>query len=275
MKLRSFYSLGLAGTLLLFASACSDDETEDAPVSPRLDITEVGTASTGGEISIEQGTPIVFAINAIKGTSDLDVFSMTVDGANEVDPLPTSFNGNTFPYQILNDDIANYVDTVVFSSSNIGTTTYTFTVTDGLGSSVSTSFDVTVFSGDISLSAPEPFTWTRVGGAAGTGLDQFGLQWTNNTATSAIVAINSGTTMVNLGAAAWTDLQTQQALNAAINAGTTITQYSGVSSTANGTYSDVLGVIHNGVNYILRVEQGTVSTGGAGTTIIINGQYKD
>ncbi len=277
MKSRNLFSLGLAAVLLLSTASCSDDDTEDTPLSARLDVTEVGTGSIGGDVSIEQGTPLAFAFDARKGATDLETFSVSVTGVNVVNPIPTSYGGKTYPYELSNDDDEIYIDTLAFINGglNLGTTSYTFTVTDGNGASKSTSFDVTVVSGTTSLSSPQPFTWQRVGGANGIGLSQFGLKWTQNSTTNAIVAIDNATTMVDLGTASWANITTQQALNSAINSGTSISQYTGVSATVNGNYNDVLGVIYNGVNYILRVEEGIVTTGGAGTTITINGQYKE
>jgi hypothetical protein len=81
--------------------------------------------------------------------------------------------------------------------------------------------------------------------------------------------------MVELTPADWSSIATQEDLASAISSGTSVTEYRGVSSSANGTYDDVLGVNYNGVNYILNITQGAVTTGTAGTTITINGEYKN
>jgi hypothetical protein len=121
----------------------------------------------------------------------------------------------------------------------------------------------------------QSFTWTRVGGAAGTGLTQFGLAWTSNSGTSAIVTTGANTTMVALSASAWASITTQEDLADAITNGTAVTEYRGVAATANGTYDDVIAVNNNGDLFLLQVQNGAVSTGGAGTTITIDGEYKN
>ncbi len=277
MKKRSLFTLGLASALMMFSTSCSDDEGEDEPVGPRLDVTEVTSGSDGGEMTVTQGDLVSFTWDARKGETDLETFGITVNGVNAISPIPTSNEGYTFPYSISNAEDELYVDGIVFTngSENTGTTTYTFAVTDGIGQSASVSFTVNVISADENLSNPMAFTWTRIGGNPATGLAMFGLQWTSNSSSSAIVAVDGDTEMYALQASAW-DLTTKAQLEAAIGAaGAQLTQYTGVSATESGTYDDVLGVVHDGETYILNVQQGTVTTAGSGTTITIAGQYKN
>src|SRR5690606_38214621 len=98
------------------------------------------------------------------------------------------------------------------------------------------------------LSEAVDFEWERVGSNPGTGLAAYGLKWEQNTSSSAIVAIQSGTVMVELPSESWTTITTREELAAAIDGGTEITQYDGVSVTAPNLYDDVLAVSHNGVN---------------------------
>jgi hypothetical protein len=273
MKITKYLALAFAG-LFAITSCTDDDETSLAAF---LTVTEAGSGSTGGAITITQGETLSFAIDSRKGDSDMETFAISISGVNTVNPIPTSLQGNSFPYTLSNADDETYLDTVVFVSAgnNLGNTVYTFTVTDKDGNTDEVSFNVTVDAGTTALSSPSAFTWTRVGGAAATGLDQFGLKWTSNSSTSAIVALDAGTKMVELTPADWSSIATQEDLASAISSGTSVTEYRGVSSSANGTYDDVLGVNYNGVNYILNITQGAVTTGTAGTTITINGEYKN
>lgn len=273
MKITKYLALALAG---LFAfTSCEDDN--DTSLGAFLTVTETGSGSTGGAITITQGETVSFAIDARKGDSDMETFAISLSGVNTVNPIPTSLQGNDFPYNISNADDETYLDTVVFvnAGTNLGSTIYTFTVTDKDGNTDEVSFNVTVEAGTTPLGSATAFTWERVGGNPATGLAQFGLKWTSNSATSAIVALDAGTKMVVLGSADWTSFTTQEDLAAAISSGTAVTEYRGVSATANNTYNDVLGVSNNGTNYIINITQGTVSTGGAGTTITITGEYKN
>tara|TARA_R110002050_G_scaffold30928_3_gene79145 strand:- start:8307 stop:9128 length:822 start_codon:yes stop_codon:yes gene_type:complete len=272
MKITKYLALAFAG---LFAfTSCQDDE--ETSLGAFLTVTEAGTGSTGGAITITQGETLSFAIDARKGDSDMETFAISISGVNTVNPIPTSLEGNTFPYNISNADDETYIDTVIFVSAgaNLGNTVYTFTVTDKDGNTDVKTFTVTVDAGTTPLSSATAFTWERVAGNPATGLSQFGLKWTSNSSTSAIVALDAGTKMVELTPADWSSITTQEDLASAISSGTSVTEYRGVSSSANGTYDDVLGVSYNGENFILNITQGTVSTSGAGTTITINGESK-
>ncbi len=272
MKITKYLALAFAG---LFAiTSCTDDE-DSAPAF--LTVTEAGSGSIGGAITITQGETLSFAIDARKGDSDMETFAISISGVNTVNPIPTSLQGNSFPYTLSNADDETYRDTVVFvnAGNNLGNTVYTFTITDKDGNTDEVNFNVTVEAGTTPLGAATAFTWERVGGDPATGLAQFGLKWTSNSSTSAIVALDAGTKMVELAAADWTSFTTQEDLAAAISSGTAVTEYRGVSATASNAYNDVLGVSNNGTNYIINITQGTVGTSSAGTTITINGEYKN
>lgn len=128
------------------------------------------------------------------------------------------------------------------------------------------------------LSDPEGFEWKRVGGADGTGLALFGLAWTSNTATAAIIKTDSDTKLVKLDADNWSNLKTVAQLKEAVNKGTDIEQYTGVSATdPSKTYNDVLAVDvkGEGVYYLIHVTNSTVVSNTSGTTITVIGQYKN
>ena len=277
MKKRQFFTLALMGAALIFTTSCSDDEGDDDPLGPALSVSELTSASVGGDIEATPSTDLVFAIEARKGENDLDQFTLSQSGVNVVNPLPATYNGRNFPYEFPNANDNIYQDTIAFDAGlNFGITSYTFTVTDDAGMSSSVTFDVDVESATTDLSSPNPFTWTRVGGAAATGLEQFGLKWELNTGGFAIVAINSGTTMIQLPSAAWTNITTQEDLQEAIENGNPITTYDDVSTTQGATYDDVLAVeTAAGMNYLLHITSSTVTTSNAGTTITISGESKN
>jgi hypothetical protein len=265
--------------IALFTS-CNDDDSSDPPqvVGPVLDITELTSSSNGEMIIIGQGQILTFIIDARKGALDLETFAISVSGVNAVSPLPTSANGHTFPYDIENSEDELYIDTLTFinAGSNVGITNYTFSVSDDENNSASVSFEVMVETAENLLSDQIAFTWQRDGADPAVGLDQFGLEWTDNTTTSAIVAQDEATAMVMLTSDDWTTITTVEGLNEAIAAQSPIQEYTGISVTAeNESYSDYIGLVYNGEPYILVIDQSTVDTAGQGTTITVQGRYKN
>ncbi len=274
MKKRKLFTLGLACAAIMFTTSCSDDEEADA-VGPVLDVTENMSGSTGAEITVTPGSTLQFIWDARKGDADLETFSVSTVGQNIVSPVPTSESGETFPHPISNSQEALYIDTLEFNSgSNLGVTSYTFTVTDELGNSASRTFDVSVISPAEALSAAMPFTWERVGGADGTGLSNFGLEWVENAGGNAIISVD-GATMVQLAPGQWNSIETQEDLETAIEGEDVIVTYTGVSSNQGDIYNDVLGVSYQGNNYLINILNSTVTGGTLGTTIVITGNYKN
>lgn len=266
----------MLGAMMVFTTSCSDDDDSD-PVGPRLDVIEVNSGADGGEITITQGEAVSFEWDARSGETNLQSLSVSVNGANAVSPLPQTNEGYDLPYTISNSENTLYVDGIEFpnAGNNTGTTDYSFTVTDGIGLTSTVDFTVNVNPIESNLSEAMNFEWTRLAGAPGIGLDQFGLQWTNNSSTNAIVAVDDDTQLFSLPESAWNDISTQEELSSAIANGTSITQYTNVSVEQSGTYNDVLGVIHNDTEYLINVQQGTVTSVAGGTNITIAGQYKE
>jgi hypothetical protein len=144
MKIRNFLRFALAGVFALSFTACEEDD--DSSLGASLIVTETGTGSTGGAMSITQGSSLVFVWDARKGDSDMETFAVSITGTNTPNPIPTSLGGNTFPYDIANADDETYIDTLIFPNAgiNLGVTSYTFSVTDRDGNTDQVSFTVTV-----------------------------------------------------------------------------------------------------------------------------------
>ena len=273
MKKTKLFTLALLSAAVVFTSSCSDD---DAPLGPSLSITETTTGSKGGSVEIVQGQALEFAWESRKGDNNIKTFSLSQSGVNLTTSVET-YKGNTLPYSVTGGDRHTYVDTIVFPSAglNLGSTNYTFTVTDGTNPKA-VSFNVTVVAptaGTTPLTDATGFEWKRIAGGQGQGLSAFGLKWTSNTGGKAIVAID-GSVMYKLPSSAWNTLVTQEDLAAAMSAATAIEKYDGVSTDASATYNDVLAVSYNGSNYLIHIASSNVTTGTEGTTIKIAGHYK-
>ncbi len=145
MKFRNFLRFSAIFALALGFTACQDDD-DDPSLGASLLVTETGTGSNGGAITINQGSSLVFIWDARRGDSDMETFAVSAVGVNSPNPIPTSLAGNTFPYDIANADDETYLDTLIFPNAgiNTGVTSYTFTVTDRDGNTSSTSYTVTV-----------------------------------------------------------------------------------------------------------------------------------
>lgn len=130
----------------IIVSSCSDDDDGDpnAP-DPILTLTELTTGESDGNATVTPGTTLQFMWDARKANDDLETFEISMSGPNAISPVPTSNQGNTFPYDIANADDELYIDTLTITAGTFsGVTTYSFTVTDKNGSTVTKTFDITV-----------------------------------------------------------------------------------------------------------------------------------
>lgn len=270
-KLR-FLTVALLGASTMFLTSCEPDEDDPSVVGPTLTVTELFNGIASGKLEVTQGDSVRFQWDARKGSSDLDKFEIERQGTSIA---ITTDNGNVLPYTLKNADDETYIDSYSFQATTEGTEIYSFIITDKNGKSKTVEIEVVVSPPTIPLSSAQSFTWERVGSNDGTGLAQFGLKWTNNTSTAAIITEDQATRLVELQASEWTSITTQEGLKTAVEVASVITEYDGVSSTApNKTYNDVLGVRYNDEYYMIRISNSTVTTGGSGTTITITGLYK-
>jgi hypothetical protein len=126
------------------------------------------------------------------------------------------------------------------------------------------------------LSEAKNFEWKRVGGTTATGLETFGLTWTSNSTELNAVIKKGATKFVELEPATWTTIANLEALKTAIDGATDIDKWEKVSaSSASKTYDLTLGTIKDSHYFLIHVTNSTVSVADAGTTVTINGQYKE
>ncbi|HYG37091.1 MAG TPA: hypothetical protein VD908_00665 [Cytophagales bacterium] len=185
--------------------------------------------------------------------------STTVDGY----PIESGFNSKT-----------GHLFVFDYTVPNAESVELTFKVTDKNGKEASESHTITIAASDTELAAAAAFEWKRVGSAAGTGLEAFGLAWTSNTTTSAVIK-KGADKLVVLAAADWTSITTKEALKAKVDAAADVTDYRGVSAEASGSYNDVIATKKGDVYYLINITKATVTTPSAGTTIVITGNSKN
>ena len=104
--------------------------------------------------------------------------------------------------------------------------------------------------GETDLSAAAAFSFKRVGGQAATGdLSKFGLKWPENVlaATNVSLQKDGASKFVELAAADWSNITTQEALKEAIDKASDMKAYTGISADKGQDYDVVLGVINEDV----------------------------
>ncbi|NME71985.1 hypothetical protein [Flammeovirga aprica] len=240
-----------------------------------LKVTDKKDMSTTGSATItivDQAVAVGFSIGNGVITGD----TLTTDYGTVLTINPTSNAGTAIETVTVNGTTVAASDGK-YNYTLVNSDTLKVIATDANG----IASEETMLAVSLNLKAAEAFTWQRVGAADGTGLDKYGLTWTSNSATNAIVKSASTTKLVQLAEADWTGITTQSQLAAAVMAGTGIDQYEGVSVTASGTYNDVLAteVTADGgakTYYLINVTNGTVTTSEqTGTTVTIMGESRD
>lgn len=126
------------------------------------------------------------------------------------------------------------------------------------------------------LNEPLAFSFKRSGTTVTGDLSTFGLEWKQNNTRAAFAYITKGaaTKMVTLAANAYTTISTESELKAAVDAGTDMTTFKGISADATKDYNTTLGVINGGVYYMINIAKATVKSETAGTTIEVTGTYR-
>jgi len=260
-KLLYLFSLLAMASVVVITSCKKDDEP---PPPPTINLsTDAGFIFQ--DVTITSGDSIRFKVTATSEKLTSFTYQVSYDAA----ALTTLKN-----VSISNQPNFTW-DTAFTARSVVGTEAYTFTFTDKNGTSASKTITITTQAATTPLSSETAFTWFRCGGGSGSGLLTVGLEWTSNTATSAIITPITGNKLVILTSADWTSITTKEALQTAVDNGTAATQYDGVSVVSSNTYDDVLGT-KNGANYyLIHVTNGTVTTPPCGTQIEITGGYKN
>ena len=254
-------ALGMATT-----SCKKDEDTTPVDVTPNIDF-KGGAAYISSDATVVAGEDFMIGITASSNASSgkkLTSVKYTVTSNNVV----VLEEDSVFSETSFNLDY-------IFRMDDAGQAVFKFEVTDKDGQKNSVMLTITAEPGTTPLGDAQEVEWVRAGGTAGTGLAGFGLKWTSNVkVVHAVIQKDVATKLVQLGADAWTNFTIQEDLMAAIDAAADMGDYRGVSAEANGTYDDVLGVIHNGEYFMIHITSATVAVSQNGTTINIYGQSK-
>lgn len=153
--------------LVMVMSSCGDDEgdgTTPAVATPTLSISVNGT-SNETTYNVVQGAEINIAITGQKADKDLDVIKVVQNGINAITTgVGFTFSSTSNTYNLENniavsiknadDETLLIRDTLFNITSNVGITTYTFSLTDNAGLVATKAIDISV------TAAATPFTVT-------------------------------------------------------------------------------------------------------------------
>lgn len=159
----------------------------------------------------------------------------------------------------------------------VGKAIFTATITDVDGKTKSAILNLNINQPAQPLE-PADFTWTRVGSNPGTGLEEFGLEWTNNAKeVFAVLKPLEGVTLYGFSADEWNEVTTDVQKVALFTEGmhSVLQDFRGVSAWASKDYDFLLGTVYNGKYNLIHITRGEVdNNGSAGTTVKILGQVK-
>lgn len=230
--------------------------------------------------TIEVSSPVADTVNIFVGDSIDFLLTLTSEnGLKSLLALSSSVN-----VTLINNDLDfnNTASESITVTAVIGegaedneTVEIVFTVNDS-NKSANTKKVVVVKVKETPLSEAAEFEWKRVGGSAGSGLEMFGLIWTINKSTMVNAIIRKDADkFVELEPEKWTSITNLEDLVVAVDAATDMTEWNKISAEANKSHDLCLATIKEGKYFLIHVTNSTVSTGDAGTTISITGQYKE
>jgi len=159
----------------------------------------------------------------------------------------------------------------------IGKAVFTATITDVDGKVNSTILTLNINQPAQPLE-PADFTWVRVGSNPGEGLEELGLEWTNNAKeVFAVIKPVEGALLYGFSPDEWNEVTTDVEKAALFTEGihAVMSDFRGVSAWSDKDYDFVLGTVYNGEYNLIHITRGEVdSNGAAGTTVKILGQVK-
>lgn len=267
MKKFKFIFVLVASIGLVFTS-CNKDDDDDNPVdeTPVINF-KGGNGYISEDATVKVGEDFTIGITANENSNtgkNLRNVGFTVTSDNQV---------------ILEGDSAfnesSYNIDYTFNLASAGEAVIKFEVTDKAEKKSDISLTITAEPASTELGEPQDVLWTRVGGAAATGLDTYGLKWENNLkVVSAVIEKDAATKLVQLSSESWTSITTVEDLMVAVDAADDLDDYRGISVEANETYDDVLGVIYNDEYYMIHLTSATVEVTQNGTEVKIYGESK-
>ena len=216
-----------------------------------------------GDATVKVGEEVKFSWEVTAVLAKLESFTIRMDN-QDVDGFPNE-----------KVDRNEYEDEYTTSFDEAGEYTLVFIAKDKDGETTSVTVKITVEgAAEENLADAIDFDWVRDGGKAATGLDVYGLSWTSNTSTSAVIK-KGADKLVVLTKEEWASITTKAALKAAVDNGTDTEKWEAVSVTANDDYDEVIATKKEDAYFLIHVTKGTVVTNAdKSVKITIEGQSK-
>ena len=249
---------------LMFTSCKKDDEKPDQ--KPTISF-KGGSNYISEDATIIAGETFTIGINANANTDS---------GEKLTSVKYTITSNNTIVHEF--DSVfkeSSYSLDYNFTMTNAGEAKIKYVVTDKVGEKAEISLTIISEESTTDLGTSTDVLWERIGGNAATGLTEFGLKWENNLKeTHAVIEKDGASKFVQLASDDWNSITTVEALQAAIEAGTDLVDYRGISTTTPGDYTEVIATEYNGEYFIINLSNTLIETGTNGTTVKIFGQSK-
>lgn len=236
-----------------FFASCDPEDIENPEPTIAI-LAEEGYLVDGSVIDMNVEYPYGF----VAASNPLTMKNLTrlVVVCGETTLCDTAISGTEFTYRgsiyFTNEDSRDLYDAEIIA-----------TVYDEAGKTNSASLKLQI--DEESELEASPFQWIRANGADGTGLADFGLQWTKNVSSrfAAVIEPIPGerVTMYSVPAEKWDEVTTESQLEALFSDGgvaEVIQDYRGISVDATQEYDVVLATLYNGVYYLLHITKCTV-----------------
>jgi len=264
------YLLGLLVVTGIIFTSCSKDDDEPTDVKPTINF-KGGGDYVSGDVTVDVNDTLLIGVTATQNSN-------TTKKLQEIYISRTSENNIVWDTTMEINETFYDADFNFIALSIPTVETIAFRVSDKDGEVSSVSLDVTTEPNTTPLEGAQALEWIRDSGAAGTGLDMFGLKWTSNAKDIfAVIQKNDADPadlFVQLTADEWTSITTKEDLAAAVDAATEIDTYEEVNLTVpSSDYDDVLATKYNGEYFIIHIQELTAVQNGVDFIFTISGEY--
>ena len=242
--------LALALVCLVSVAFFASCDPEDIITNPNIEVVATdGYLQNNDVIDVNVEYPIGFKATSPTTDVELSKFYLDINGVRMVDSV---ISGTTFTY----DDVLSYPERDIIDTLEIVATVVT-------EKEASSSVTMTVFVNREENLEVTDFVWKRDAGHDGVGLDVYGLEWTTNTSTNAIIKPMNGAYLhIFDNSEVWANTTTaaQKAALFAELPAEGDNQFTGVDVVnATQTYDYVLATQYHGENYLLHVTGSTAN----------------